>query len=78
MPQQAMPAPLAGELPAIRPAATPRDLAALAALWREYAALPGVGVCVQGLEAELTGLPGRYAPPSGTLLLAAHTGRAAR
>jgi ribosomal protein S18 acetylase RimI-like enzyme len=36
----------------------------------EYAASIAESLCFQGFEAELAGLPGRYAPPSGFLLLA--------
>ena len=36
----------------------------------EHAATIAESLCVQGFEAELAGLPGRYAPPSGCLLLA--------
>jgi GNAT superfamily N-acetyltransferase len=36
----------------------------------EYADSIAERLCVQGFEAELAGLPGRYAPPSGCLLLA--------
>ena len=36
----------------------------------EFAASIAESLCVQGFEAELAGLPGRYAPPSGCLLLA--------
>ncbi len=43
-------------------------------LLRSYAAefdgSIGASLCFQGFEAELAGLPGRYAPPSGCLLLA--------
>ncbi len=43
-------------------------------LFRAYAAEPAASIaeslCVQGFEAELAELPGRYAPPSGCLLLA--------
>jgi GNAT superfamily N-acetyltransferase len=36
----------------------------------EHAATIAESLCVQKFEAELAGLPGRYAPPSGCLLLA--------
>jgi putative acetyltransferase len=36
----------------------------------EFAASIAESLCSQGFEAELAGLPGRYAPPSGCLLLA--------
>src|SRR5262249_51345680 len=36
----------------------------------EFAESIGASLCFQGFEAELAGLPGRYAPPSGCLLLA--------
>ena len=36
----------------------------------EHAASIAESLCVQGFEAELAGLPGRYAPPPGCLLLA--------
>jgi putative acetyltransferase len=47
------------------------DLVGVAAgLFREYAASLPFSIEYQGFEAELAALPGKYAPPSGRLLLA--------
>jgi len=58
----------------IRCAALPADLEAVRTLLRQYGAIPGVGECVVGFAAEIAGLPGRYAGPKGTLLLASVDG----
>jgi ribosomal protein S18 acetylase RimI-like enzyme len=54
----------------IRPAAFPADLPIARSLFCEYVDGLGVDLSFQDVEAELVGLPGRYAAPAGRLLLA--------
>lgn len=54
----------------IRPAVAEEDVAAVAELFRGYAASLPVDLAYQDFAAELAGLPGKYAPPRGALLLA--------
>lgn len=54
----------------IRQAAGPADMDEVHRLFREYEAFLGVDLCFQNFETELAGLPGRYAPPGGALLIA--------
>ncbi len=60
----------------LRPA-TDSDLGEVRALFGEYITWLDVDLGFQGFEQELLGLPGRYAPPSGRLLLAETSGRIA-
>ena len=46
------------------------DLDDIRALFMEYADSLEISLCFQNFEAELAGLPGKYAPPMGRLLLA--------
>jgi ribosomal protein S18 acetylase RimI-like enzyme len=51
-------------------AASAWDLESVRTLFREYADSLGVRLDYQGFEEEVRDLPGKYAPPSGTLVLA--------
>ena len=53
------------------------DLDAVRALFSEYAGSLGFSLGYQGFDAELAGLPGKYAPPDGALLMAKVDGVAA-
>jgi GNAT superfamily N-acetyltransferase len=54
----------------IEEASTPARVEQIRSLFREYEAWLGMDLCFQGFEAELAGLPGRYARPEGRLLVA--------
>jgi len=54
----------------LHPARSAADIAAAAALFRDYAQGLDVDLCFQDFAAELAGLPGQYVPPHGELLLA--------
>lgn len=61
---------------AIRQAEGEAELARARSLFVEYATSLDFSLCFQGFDAELAGLPGKYAPPSGALLLAWVNGKA--
>jgi ribosomal protein S18 acetylase RimI-like enzyme len=46
------------------------ETAVIAILFREYVDWLGIDLSFQGFEAELESLPGKYAPPTGELMLA--------
>jgi len=60
----------------IKPASNADDIEIVRGLLLEYQQKLGVDLCFQGFAAELAGLPGSYAPPTGRLLIASHDGEA--
>jgi putative acetyltransferase len=58
-------------------AETPAQVGTAREMIEEYAAWLEFKLCFQGYEEEIQSLPGKYAPPSGRLLLALWDGRPA-
>jgi ribosomal protein S18 acetylase RimI-like enzyme len=54
----------------ISEATSPEDMVIARTLFREYAESIGIDLSFQGFQAELDGLPGKYAPPRGALFIA--------
>ena len=58
------------ELIRIEPARSPQDLESTAQLFAAYGESLGLDLSFQDFDTELTSLPGKYAPPTGEILLA--------
>ncbi len=54
----------------IQPARTQHDMTIAAEMFREYQQWLRVDLCFQNFDAELAGLPGKYVPPGGEILIA--------
>ncbi|MBL8831850.1 MAG: GNAT family N-acetyltransferase [Rhodospirillales bacterium] len=65
------------ELLHLRYAEGAADMDTVRTLFREYQQGLGVSLCFQDFDAELAGLPGKYAGPQGCILLAEADGRPA-
>ena len=53
----------------IKQAETPGEIDEVRRLFLEFEAFLGIDLCFEGFEEELAGLPGKYAPPGGALLM---------